>query len=602
MAKWSFFDTLGLKKRRKYGKNYEYKNDDFYSVELTGSASQRLNRFFKHKLFALIRSVSYLFSHVCAKVYGTISITFGLLTLLMYFLGISADKSIGTAIIGILISVLSIPFLLSEQTIPMLLQDFRLTDYVFYEFFCMKRANKLESAVRFPILIAVAIGVLLAIIGYAVPAWQILLTVGVILFVGISFASPEFAFLTSFLLLPYYRYIPYSTSCLVIMVAIGIVSFLRKVIYGKRVLNIETYDVAIAIFTLLILISGIFVKGMESFIGSVEMIVLAMGYTLASNIITNRRLADCTLNSIIISSIIPSVLSIVQFIGVASRVGIHNIDTNAITDVFVRKNELAPFLLVAVILSCAMIIQNRRVLLRVPYVIGIVLNFAALVITGELFAIFTLLIGAVAYFALRSRDVALITIPVLVLIPYALLLIIPNEALDKLFVGIPSLSTAEQLFALWSSSVTAFANNFFVGIGIGKESFAEEMINYGITAETSSNNLFIEIALEAGVLALLIFVVILLVRVGHRSTSLIYVKHSQTAVVARVSEVCIVCLIAFGTANYIWSDLSAYYLFWCVFGIGSAAIRVAKKDYYDKLHYYEDTRDIDFSQIDIQLG
>lgn len=601
MAKRSLKDALGMKQRRKYGEGYSYNGDSFYTLEFTGSVSQSFRRFLQKKVFVFARSFSYLLSHASTKVYGAISLSFGLLTLFMYFLGLSEGEGIETAIIGIAFSLLSIPFLLSDKSLPIFLQDFVITDYVFYEFFCMKRANRMESTAHFPIPAAVVIGLLFAALGYLIPVWQIVLAVGILVFVYISFASPEFTFLISFLLLPYFRYIPYSSTCLVIMIAIAIVSFMRKVIYGKRVFHIEPYDVTLAVFTFLILISGIFVKGMESFSSSVEMIVLAMGYTLASNVITNRRLADCALNSVIISSVVPSMISIAQFSVLASRVGIANVTFLDVGELFVRKNELAPFLLVAVLLSVAMIIQSRSVS-RVVYTAGIVLNFFALLLTGEFFAIFTLLLGAFVYLALKSKRFTLIVLPALLLVPYLLLFMIPKFTLDELFLSIPSLGTVEELFWLWGHSITAIANNFFVGIGIGAESFAEEMAKYGVYGYTNSSNLFIEIALEAGVLALLSFILLFIVRIAHRTAYLNYVKNSQTAVTARIGEVCVFCLLAFGTTNYIWSDMSAYYLFWCIFGIVSAAIRVAKKEFDDRVLYYEDTRALDYSVIDVEIG
>lgn len=600
MAKRSLLGAFGIKKRRKYGEGYNYKHGSFYTIEFTGSVSQNLRNILQKKLFVFARAFSHLLSHVCTKVYGAASISFGLVTLFMYFLGLSAGRGISTPIIGIAFSMLSIPFLLSDKTLPIFLQDFKITDYIFYEFFCMKRANRMDSVARFPITPAVALGVLLAALGYLVPVWQTVLAIGVLVFAYISYASPEFTFLISFLLLPYFRYIPYSSLCLVIIVAIAIISFMRKVIYGKRVFHIEPYDIMLTVFTFLVLISGIFVKGMESFSSSVEMIVLAMGYTLASNVITNRRLADCALNSVIISSVVPSVISIAQFVSLAIRSGIGNVSFAAVEELFVRKNELAPLLLVAVVLSVAMIIQSHSTS-RIMYVAGVVINYLALMLTGEFFAIFTLLLGAFVYVVLKHRRLPIIAMPILLFIPYLLLFMIPNFALDELFVNIPSLDTAQELFDLWKYSITAFANNFFVGIGIGAESFAEEMAQYGIYDYTNSSNLFIEIGLEAGVFALISFVLLLFVRLGHRTGYHQYVKNSQTAAHARLGEVCVFCLVAYGTTNYIWSDMSAYYLFWCVFGIVSAAIRVAKKEHDDRVLYYEDTRASDYSVIDIEI-
>ena len=41
------------------------------------------------------------------------------------------------------------------------------------------------------------------------------------------------------------------------------------------------------------------------------------------------------------------------------------------------------------------------------------------------------------------------------------------------------------------------------------------------------------------------------------------------------------CLIVYGAFNYIWKDMVMYYLFWCVFCIGSAALRISKREHDD---------------------
>ena len=98
--------------------------------------------------------------------------------------------------------------------------------------------------------------------------------------------------------------LPHFDLILACAVVICAISFLRKVLYGKRAIYIEQYDIVIGIMLLFVLISGVFVKGIESFSGSVRMIIFALGYILAGSIITNRRLADRTVISVIMSGVI----------------------------------------------------------------------------------------------------------------------------------------------------------------------------------------------------------------------------------------------------------------------------------------------------------
>ena len=60
-------------------------------------------------------------------------------------------------------------------------------------------------------------------------------------------------------------------------------------------------------------------------------------------------------------------------------------------------------------------------------------------------------------------------------------------------------------------------------------------------------------------------------------------------------------LIFLGSTEYIWADNPSFYLFWCVFGIGSASLRISKRQLDDRVLYYEDTRDVDYSAIDIEI-
>ena len=95
---------------------------------------------------------------------------------------------------------------------------------------------------------------------------------------------------------------------------------------------------------------------------------------------------------------------------------------------------------------------------------------------------------------------------------------------------------------------------------------------------------------------------LLITRLNHRSLQYQYVRSTEIRRISNLSEVCLFVLIAFGMVNYIWSDSSAYYLFWCIFGMGSASLRVAKRDYDDRKVYYEEASAFDSSMIDIDIG
>ena len=56
MAKRLLLDGINPKKRRKYGEGYNYKNNDFYSIRFTGSASQRLGKLMQNRFFVFFKN------------------------------------------------------------------------------------------------------------------------------------------------------------------------------------------------------------------------------------------------------------------------------------------------------------------------------------------------------------------------------------------------------------------------------------------------------------------------------------------------------------------------------------------------------------------
>jgi hypothetical protein len=560
--------------------------------------TENKERFLSLRIIKFFKAAIQLLSHAPSRSYGATALSFGIVTLLLYLTGLSADPSLATVVIGGVFVLLSLPFLPSERPIPLVLQDFAVTDYVFFDFFCIKRFNKMETAKRVPIVISILAGAILALVGLVYPIRLVSFLLGAVIFVGITLLSPEFAFFTTFLVLPYMSLVPSSTVIFASIILLTVLSFARKAYFGKRFACIDGYDAIIGVLMVLVLVSGIFVKGMSSFTWSVGMVLMGFGYIISGNVVTNRRLADRALNSIVISSVPPAVIGIVAFVReLASGRGAQLID-KGVSSTFPNSEAAAAFTVVALFFSFAQLIQSHGAK-KIFYAAVFAVQFAFLALTGELFAVLALLLGLIAYGFIRAFRGAVVFLPVISVLPYAIL-ILPNRLLDKIFSVIPSLESAGELFGTWGASLSAFVRNIMFGIGLGENCFAEEMADAGITAKNSSN-IFIELGLEAGFFALACFVALLVVRIFHKAGYNSYVRNSEVSVLSPICSVCVYSLVAYGAFNYVFADMFSMYLFWCVFGIGSAALRVAKRETDDRIHYYEDTRASNSSAIDIEI-
>ena len=71
--------------------------------------------------------------------------------------------------------------------------------------------------------------------------------------------------------------------------------------------------------------------------------------------------------------------------------------------------------------------------------------------------------------------------------------------------------------------------------------------------------------------------------------------------ISKVVSSVTVALMVYGFFNSFWSDMTMYYLFFAVFGLGSATLRVAKSEFDDRVAYFSDGAGDDASSIDITI-
>ena len=599
MAKRTFIELLS---------GYTNGDDDssgkkFCVETITGSANRvsitRLSKYISRFFDKLTKLISYTQS----RTYGAFFCVFGLLSLVIHFvkdyIGRYDIIPFEVVIIGASFSLLSIPFFISDKPLCVALQSNPVTDYVLFEFFCIRRMHKNDSEKGMSPIAGIMFGVLLAALGSVVPLWIITLAIAAGVYLFLTFLSPEFSFFSIFLIMPY---LSFDTDgvFLAVLVAVTLVSYARKVALGKRVYYFEQYDAGLFIMLFCILISGIFLKGVDSFVSSIVMILLGMGYVLASSLVTNRRLADCLINAVIISAIPVSIIAITEAVVKIINYGISSFE--GVSATFDKPYTLAMFLLVSLSFSMYFVDVRRRRAAKVLYAVTTVINFAALFFTMSFWAFGALIIGAIAFAVQKMRHGAGFMLFILSFIAYGLLFL-PNKYIDIIASEeiISALGLTDSM-QRWQASIVMLKEHLFLGVGIGEASFMTEIGNYTTGFDYhNSGSFLLEIACEAGIISLAAFVIIYVIRLRHRRIYQPYVKNSHVSKISSYTTVITVTLMVYGAFNYIWADMTMYYLFWCVFGLGSAALRVAKTEFDDRVAYFSDGSAEDSSSIDISI-
>ena len=586
----------------------------FAKISISGVDSSYSRFSSKSKIGLFMKRLADSLSFTPSRTWGVLLLAFGLMTLVInfvagYFRDFSATETdVFPLISGALIAIVGVFLSFTSKPLCHALQEFALTDYVLFEFLRIKRSGRAPKSLHVfhPVAFLIT-GVFLGVLGFFISTKTVLLAVGAIVFVAVSMASPEFNFLSTLLALPYLHLFPHPTVALSALVLLCIISYSRKVALGKRIFSFEQYDVILLLFSLLILISGIFNGGLRSFESASVLILLTLGYIPASNLITNRRLADCAFNAIIIPSIPPSVLAIFEYaLGIAEFKYMDSSFSGVIsgrsTATFGNPNVLAVYLIITVIFSFGYALERRDGWKRAAYLAVFAVNLAALVFTWSRGAWIAVAVALLIFLVMKLRRHAGLLMIVLALIPYAVF-ILPEPIMLRITSVFDTHDTSSSYrLSIYRSSLNMLRENLFGGVGIGTDAFSNAFLGYaesGVVAP-HSHNLFLEIACEAGIFALLLFAILLLVRLRHHASYLPYVKNSSVCSLTSIVGAAVFALILFGMTDYVFYDASMYFMFFTVFGIGSALYRIAKREHDDRVCYYSDM-DNNASAIDIEV-
>ena len=560
-----------------------------------GVGSAYARKLLRNPISEFLSHLSHDLASASMRVYGIAIMSFGLLTLLInfadYYFRALPTSPAAKLIVGLVFAALSIPLILTDEPTVDFLQNHRITNALFFEILCLRRprrtARREREAGALDWIIPIGFGALIAILGFFLPLGAVLIAVAAIIFIALSISSPEFSFLITVFSIPAIPLIPHSSLVLAALIGITIISFLSKVILGKRLWHFELYDILIVMFIIFTFVSGIFNKGIDSFDSSLILIVLILSYFLAGNIIINRRIADNTVNLILTSSVPTAIYAIVQAYTLGSTPEWTDAASGGeglvrVYSTFGNPNVYAIFVIVALILSLGFAFDPKRRKISALYVLTALLNSVSLALTFTRGAWIAVILSALALIIIKSRKAPRLLLIPAAAIPVAMFLL-PSGIIERFLssFGAPDTSAAYRL-SIWRSSLRMFANRIFIGAGVGEEAFTDEFVKFaeeGVVTPHHSHNLFLEIGCELGIFALVIFLFLILTRLRHRATYSAYVNESSCGPISTAAGVATFALLAYGMTDYIWYNSAACMLFWTVFGLGSATLRLSKSEH-----------------------
>lgn len=561
----------------------------FSEKEISGIGRIGTVKLLKGNVAKVLNFIANMFSYTSTRAYGFFLLAFGFSSLFTqlaqhYFVA-EYRTTVLSLIIGASITLLSVPFLVFDKPIALAMQDNAITDYLFFEFLLIKRAHRNYNGITVPHLVAILFGVALSALTLVLPLQYIIIFGLLIILSLFALATPEFAMIVMLLFIPYVSFFSSRTDLIfVISAAILLVSFFTKVVVGKRVFNLDIYSILTFLAIIFIIISGATAGG-AALNKALVISLLLLASVAISNLIVNRRIADCSVKAIVFSSIPVSILSVIEYI-IENPWRQGDSLSDGVAVFFSFPIALSAFLTVTAFLSLTLFLEKKLKYKKVFYFATSTVEFLILIMLMQPSVWLAIILAAVSGMVLIYKKLPYDLLFIVSFIPIAILLI-PAEILDTvsdIFHITPSFS--EKLSG-YSESFGSFCENLFLGVGRGG-------------AETVNTPL--GVGLEFGAVVLFVFVLMLILRFRHLFYCRHYIRNSLTYTSTNTATVSLVALVSMGFDAYIFADASILLLFSVIFAIGTSTVRIARREYNDRFEYYGDSRSSESSAVDISIS
>lgn len=561
-----------------------------YGKEISGFASSAMRHPIIASIGRLAGSLVKRLLYASTKVYGGFLESFAVVSLLLhfakYYFADNPEVRLSTLIISAVLALVGIPLILIDKPLCLALQNFSFTDYLLFEFFSIKRMRGEDDVKKVHTAVGIIIGLIPAVFTFFFRIEHVLLVIAAVLVATVSIVSPEFLFILTIIAIPYVGFLPFGEITLSVAVLLLLISFLRKVVLGKRVMMVGLTDLFVLLFVAVIIGFGVIGGGGESTRESVMIAILALGYFPAANIIVNRRLADCSANAFIIAALPASLVAFIQFI-ISCVKG----TPSASSSVMREPYQLAAFLLAAAAL-CIYYITVGKTATKVVYLVILAVLFAGIFATWCAPVLIILPLSAIAFLIFRRTKLPLEVLMLLCALPL-LIFFLPSDALytvSSLFkMEIPLGEMRGRLI----SSFGVFADNALVGLGADAAIAGDGEIHYF--------NMLLGIGCRFGVFAFASLVLLIMFKLRRVSVYSRYLKYSSLDALSGFTLIAVFSVFVLGLFYDVTAAMEIYLVIFVILGMNTASLRVSKKEYDDMLGYFGDNRGIDSSVADITL-
>lgn len=564
-------------------------------MRLIQKAKQSVARSYERSiLLTKLRGISYQLLITNVSTLGLFLFSFGFyivtIQLLRQFAFHTNNVETTSALIGLVIMVVAIFMFFSKKNIAEAIYESvvlrtLLFDYLGLHIISVAKAAKTEARRGFNA--AFVFGMLFGVLSIFVEATTIVTILAVTMLVGIVLSTPEAGVLITFLFLPFV-----TTKHLILMLGLILVSYVLKLLCGRRVLRLSFIDYAVVVFLFFTISGGIITVDASSFPKMLVFVIFMLGYFVVKNTISSPSLVRRCLYSLVASSALVSAYGLYQnFFGELSTVWqdvtIFSEISGRVVSSFENPNVLGEYLILIFPVTLALMISAKSATRRFAFFCAAVLNVACLIFTWSRGAWLGFIIATVLFLLLSGKHFFTAGILLTPLTAFGLSFMI-NTSVFRRFTTFGDSSTSYRL-SIWRGTLDMLKDIWWYGIGIGEGAFRKVYPAYalpGIETAPHSHNLYLQITTEGGIFALLSFVLFILIFMQCTfSFSRNSVSHANRSICVGLFAGIAAFLIQ-GLTDYVWYNYRIFLLFWLIAGLSVAHIQTAKQTEEESLPVY----------------
>ncbi len=395
-------------------------------------------------------------------------------------------------------------------------------------------------------------------------------------------AVPELMFMMLLFGLPFLNITGHPTQLLTWLLLVGEGMWLGKLLCGHRIGSFGLLEFFVILFACFLLVGGAFgIGGLQSFFrGGVQTVMLLSYFPLAglfSQSVWRKR----ALTALSLSAFLCACMGILQY--VTGRAELRWVDLSRFSDIggrvtslFDNPNVLGVYLLLSFPMALGEVFDRERShAMRCFFAASAFASLLCLILTWSrgawLGAMISVLLFLLLYGRTTRRGMLCAAIPVLIWLP-----LLPRNMVNR-FSSIGTLGESSIRYRMytWRGTLRMLKSHPF-GIGIGENSFFAVYRHFAVSGTESvahSHHLFLQIALELGVVGLVCFLALLLFFFGTVLKTLLEMPSDSTNRLLSLSGVCAICgALIMGLFDYIWYHCG---LFWLFFAILAATVAFA---------------------------